>query len=113
MENYYRQLASYYQYQYFKRVSLSKRILSARVAVLGLVAELKSFVVKKGETKKTQERLDFYNEIFDTLDEADRLESENYSLVQLANKAISDRDLYKAKCEALERQIKDLNKFLK
>jgi|GEM_PF-2727912 len=111
LEKYYRDLAHYYQFHLNAKISLSRDLLSSRIFLIGMVSELKLHGAKKGNSDKLLDRIKAYDKILDTLDECDRLESQNYTLVQMTNEAIRKSTVLEKRCKELEERISEIERF--
>ena len=114
----YKKLAEHYetmigvmQQEQEANLKLSKRILSAKSNILGVMIEVRSYRLKKGNSDKLDGKLDMYSEIYDCLDVLGQLEQSNHDLQLLSKLSIQEKNHYKNKCALLEEKIKQIEKF--
>lgn len=111
LANSYEILLKEYELKFEGKIVRSKKLLSARLALLGSNLQLKVYEVKNGKSTVLQERLDLNNEIDECLSDLGSLEADNDYLLLLAKTAIKDRNIWYKKFVEIEDKIKQYEKF--
>lgn len=109
-DEYHEALALSLQFEMKQRNALSKLIMDARVSLIGLQVELAAHEAKRGKNEKSIERNDTYLYIQKALDEAARLDNDNYTLTCLVNQMKGETEKWKKKCMEAQQQLEATRK---
>lgn len=99
-----------YELKFQPRIKRSFLLLSARLSLTESNLELKSHLLKRGNSKQLEKRMSLNENIESCLDEMAFLESENDQLNLLAESAFRERDRYK---QALQDALEKLSQYEK
>lgn len=112
MAKYYEALLTSYQLKFEPRLKRSQLILNAQMTLLEIDLEMKSYELKKGNSKALEERRKRNELLTKVIDELSSLEQENEHLRLIANTAIAERNAYRYRLKMLEEKLKDYEKFM-
>lgn len=107
----YELLLENYRASELRKLSSSQAVLSAKVDVIGMMAEVRSYELKKGNSEAIQDKKRRNENLYQVLEQIGQLQDDNYSLIQIAKIANWERDKYKSKVEELEERIRQIEKF--
>lgn len=106
----YEMLALSLQTEIGELTALSAAIFLARVAMVGVQAEMAAHAAKHGKNQKWQERDKLNRDVISALDEAARLDDQVYTSRCLINQIMGERNLYFRKWKEAEKQLEATRK---
>lgn len=110
LAKHYELLLHQWQLKIEPRLKRTQRILRAKMSILDIELEIKSYELKKGKNKSLDSKKERYQDISSVLDEIGALEDENYNLSLIANFAIQEREVYKQRLKIAEEKFEQYKK---
>lgn len=105
------QILGFYLSNQNQKINVSKILLETRIKLIGIIAIMKLLTLKQSKNKKASDRLKMYSDLLDSLNDLDRIESNNYSPVLLICEIFRENIKLKKENDGLKEKASQIQRF--